>query len=104
MKAVRPGTDATDTVPLWASTIDRTIGDIGLSVFEKLNKEIGKGGDLAGKLQAYLASPAGKEMIDKTASVMAKLVDATRSRKDDFVRSADAVEARLKEVDRKSVV
>lgn len=59
------------------ATIDRTIGDIGLSVFEKLNKEIGKGGDLAGKLQAYLASPAGKEMIDKTASVMAKLVDAT---------------------------
>lgn len=57
------------------ATIDRTIGDIGLSVFEKLNKEIGKGGDLAGKLQAYLASPAGKEAIDKTATAMAKLVD-----------------------------
>lgn len=60
-----------------STTINGALGNIGLSVFEKLNKEIGKGGDLAGKLQAYLASPAGKEMIDKTASVMAKLVDAT---------------------------
>lgn len=59
------------------TTINGALGNVGLSVFEKLNKEIGKGGDLAGKLQAYLASPAGKEMIDKTASVMAKLVDAT---------------------------
>ncbi len=56
------------------ATIDRTIGDIGLSVFEKLNKEIGKGGDLAKKFQDYLSSPQGKRTLDGISSALATTV------------------------------
>lgn len=59
--------------------LENTLGDVGARALEKLNAGLAKGGNLAEKLQKYLASPEGQKTVDKIADGVSRVVGGVAS-------------------------